>query len=88
MADNNEFECWAYISKRGDSFQGRLYDKNQFKKRKKRWITITDDVLIYSKSEKRTDMKYVRLEHVTAIKSYNDSNLEVCCLIISLVASF
>ena len=80
MDDIAEFECWAWIRKRGDDYESIVFDTSnasKFKKRKKRWITITDTALIYSKTAKRSDMKYVHLEHMTAIKTFNDSNLEV-----------
>jgi hypothetical protein len=71
------FECWAFINKRGDDYENIIFDASKFKKRKKRWITITDDGLIYSKTAKRSDMKYVQLEYMTAMKTFNESNLEV-----------
>lgn len=70
-------DCWAWISKRNDDYESIVFDASKFKKRKKRWITITDDTLIYSKTVKMNDMKYVQLEHMTAIKTFNESNLMV-----------
>mmetsp|Transcript_20244 Transcript_20244/g.34135 ORF Transcript_20244/g.34135 Transcript_20244/m.34135 type:complete len:1344 (-) Transcript_20244:174-4205(-) len=76
MSITVDCECWAWISKRGDDSDSLTFETSKFKKRKKRWITVTDNTLIYSKTAKRSDMKYVQLEHMTAIKTFNESNLE------------
>lgn len=78
MGDVVEFECWAWICKREEDCENIIFDASKFKKRKKRWITVTECKLIYSKTAKKSDMKYIQLEHMTAIKTYNESNLEVC----------
>jgi hypothetical protein len=77
MDDIAKFECWAWISKRNDDYESIIFDATKFKKRKKRWITVYDNSLIYSKTTKKNDMKHVQLEHMTAIKTFNESNLEV-----------
>jgi hypothetical protein len=77
MSTTVEFECWAWISKRGDDCDSVTFEANKFKKRKKRWISVTENRLVYSKTAKKSDMKYIPLEHSTAIKTFNESNLEV-----------
>ena len=77
MDDTTACECWAWISKRGDDYESITFNSSKFKKRKKRWITVTGNALIYTKTAKMNDMKYIQLEHMTAIKTYNESNLEV-----------